>query len=115
MNKRNETIKYVKAYDIVVCIKDSYTFTVGKTYRVKEVDTEFVSISRTEHSIEHYPRIQRLNLLLEAYKNCKDEDVKSVLDVTLEPIRNRTYFEDVFITLREQRRRKLEKIMETDE
>ena len=113
--KRNESIKNIKVNDIVICINDYNSYKKDKKYKVTEVDDGFITVQRTENFVNHFPRIQKLNKLLEEYENCKHEEVKNVLDITLEPIKATTYFEDIFIPLKEQRKQKLKKIMETDE
>lgn len=107
--------------EIVICLKDSHPYKKDEKYKIKDVDDEYVTVycdMKGGYGIKYndFPRITKLEKVLKEYDECEHDDVKKVLDVTLPPIINLEYFEDVFITLKEQRRRKLEKIkIGTDE
>lgn len=107
----------VKNNDNVICIKDSYPYKKDEKYKVKDIDDEYITIYCDDKGgfgikYKDFPRIVKLRKVLKEYDECEHDDVKKVLDVTLPPIINLEYFEDIFITVREQRKRKLEQINE---
>ncbi len=107
-----ERNKAISTYEneITVCIKDCHPYKKGKKYKIKEVDNDYVTVYYNIIQYEHFPKIIKLEKVLKDYDECENADVKLVLDVTLIPIIKLIYFEDIFITLKEQRKRKIDKI-----
>jgi len=111
---RNKPIEVSKT-DVAICINDHVPYKTGEKYKIKDVDDEYVTVycdNKGGYGVKynHFNRIYKLAKVLKEYNKCEYPDVKRVLDFTLLEMRNKTYFEDVFITQKVLRKQKLEQI-----
>lgn len=102
--KRNKPIKIVSG-DTVICIKSIFKFKQGKKYVVTNTTDNFIIVN-----IIYFEKINKLHKMYSEIKNTIYNDVKKVLKNILPDIEEKVYFEDIFSTLKIERKRKLEKL-----
>lgn len=116
--ERNKQI-FVNDKDVIICIKEHSPYKVGNKYKLKEIDDEYVTVYSNYKRVmyTHFPKIKNLHKFLKEYDDSEDE-VKNTLTSRynlggssfMSDVVDKIYFEDIFTTLREQRKKKLEKL-----
>lgn len=111
MENRNQPMS-VEIGDILTCFKNYGEYKKGKKYRVTAIDMldnnkKYVQLENSNHWIE---KIDTLYQLLNEIKTNKFSDVVDVLKVTVPFKENETYLEDIFTSLKDERKKKLQNI-----
>lgn len=98
----------VKIGDRLTCIKDYLQYKKGNKYKVTAIDPEgFVCI---ENNTQWFEKINKLYELLKEIETNPNQDVVNVLKFTISYKESEVYLEDVFGSLKEERKKKLAKI-----